>query len=88
MRKPSGLLREALELNPQDSEARELKERALQERDRLRQVREALSSGQRAMRQGDASAAEREFQRALATRSDEYPGDQPVGADSAGSGRA
>ena len=58
-------LTEALELNPQNNEARDLKERALQERDRLRQVREALSSGQRAMRQGDMSAAEREFQRAL-----------------------
>ncbi|MGA2984969.1 MAG: protein kinase [Terriglobia bacterium] len=58
-------LGEALELNPQDSEASALKERALQERDRLRQVREALSSGQRAMRGGDGDAAEREFQRAL-----------------------
>jgi serine/threonine-protein kinase len=58
-------LTEALVLNPQDTEARDLKDRALQERDRLRQVREALSSGQRAMRQGDASAAEREFQKAL-----------------------
>jgi serine/threonine-protein kinase len=58
-------LTEALALNPQDTEARDLKERALQERDRLRQVREALGSGQRAMRQGDASAAEREFQKAL-----------------------
>jgi len=59
------VLAEALGLDPQDKEARELKERALQERDRLRQVREALSSGQRAMRQGDASTAEQEFQRAL-----------------------
>jgi serine/threonine-protein kinase len=58
-------LTEALELNPEDSQARDLKERALQERDRLRQVREALTAGQRAMRQGDADQAEREFQRAL-----------------------
>ena len=56
---------EALELNPQNDQARELRDRALQERDRLRQVREALSAGQRAMRQGDSIAAEREFERAL-----------------------
>jgi len=58
-------LTEALTLNPQNTVATELKERALQERDRLRQVREALSSGQRALRQGDIDAAEREFQKAL-----------------------
>jgi serine/threonine-protein kinase len=58
-------LTEALELNPQNDQARDLRDRALQERDRLRQVREALSSGQRAMRQGDTTAAEREFERAL-----------------------
>ena len=58
-------LTEALELNPQDTQARELRDLALQERDRLRQVREALSTGQRAMRQGDQSAAEAEFQKAL-----------------------
>lgn len=56
---------EALVLNPEEAEARELKDRALQERDRLRQVREALSLGQRALRQGDTAAAEREFQKAL-----------------------
>ena len=44
---------------------RDLKVRAVQERDRLRQVREAISAGQRAMRQGDADVAEREYQRAL-----------------------
>jgi serine/threonine-protein kinase len=58
-------LTEALRLDPHDNEARELKERALQERDRLRQVREALSSGQMAMRQGDVIGAELEFQRTL-----------------------
>lgn len=58
-------LSEAMELNPRDSHARELRDLAVQERDRLRQVREALSSGQRAMRQGDMAAAEAEFQRAL-----------------------
>jgi Flp pilus assembly protein TadD len=58
-------LTEALELNPLDKDAHELKDLALQERDRLRQVREALGTGQRAMRQGDASAAEAEFQKAL-----------------------
>ncbi len=56
---------EALSLDPEDHEARELKERAVKERDRLRQAREALSLGQRALRQGDASTAQQEFQRAL-----------------------
>ncbi len=55
----------ALEINPQDATAQELKERAVQERDRLRQVREALGNGQRAMRQGDPETAEREFQKVL-----------------------
>jgi serine/threonine-protein kinase len=59
------VLVEALVLDPDDEEARELKERALQERDRLRQVHEALLSGQTALQQGDASAAEQELQRAL-----------------------
>ncbi len=58
-------LTQALEVNPQDAAALELKERAVQERDRLRQVREALSNGQRAMRQGDMGAAEQEFTKAL-----------------------
>ena len=55
----------ALELNPQDKEALELKARALRERDRLRQVREALSAGQRAMRQGDSNTAAIELQKVL-----------------------
>ena len=55
----------ALELNPQDKEALELKARALQERDRLRQVREAFSAGQRAMRQGDSNAAAIELEKVL-----------------------
>jgi serine/threonine-protein kinase len=59
------VLVEALVLDPQDLEARELKERALQERDRLGQIREALSSGQMALRQGEVGTAEQEFQRAL-----------------------
>jgi len=58
-------LTEALRLDPEDHEARELKDRAIAERDRLRQVREALTLAQRAMRQGDSSTAEQEFQRAL-----------------------
>jgi serine/threonine-protein kinase len=58
-------LAEALELNPNYTEASELKERAIRERDRLRQLREALSNGQRAIRQGDPSAAEIEFQKVL-----------------------
>ena len=48
------ILTEAQELDPTDARVRDLKVRAVQERDRLRQVREAISAGQRAMRQGDA----------------------------------
>ena len=59
------ILTEAQELDPANARVRDLKVRAVQERDRLRQVREAISAGQRAMRQGDADVAEREFQRAL-----------------------
>ena len=58
-------LSEALRLDPQNNEARDLKVRALQERDRLRLISEALSAGQLAMRQKEAGAAEREFRRAL-----------------------
>jgi tetratricopeptide (TPR) repeat protein len=56
---------EAQEFAPSDARVRDLKVRAVQERDRLRRVREAISSGQRAMRQGDSTVAEREYQRAL-----------------------
>ncbi len=55
----------ALELNPQDKEALGLKDRALQERDRLRLVREALSAGQRAVRDGDSNTAALEFKKAV-----------------------
>jgi len=55
----------ALELNPQDKEALELKTRAVQERDRLRQVREAFAAGQRAMRQGDSATAAIELEKVL-----------------------
>ncbi len=56
---------EALDLDPGNAQVRDLKTKAAQERDRLRQVREAISAGQKAMRAGDAAAAEREYQRAL-----------------------
>jgi Flp pilus assembly protein TadD len=59
------ILTEAQELDPNNERVRDLKVRAVQQRDRLRQVREAISAGQRAMRQGDAGAAEREYRRAL-----------------------
>lgn len=59
------LLNEAQELDPSDSRVPELKAQAIKERDRLRQVREAISSGQRAVRQGTLEAAEQELQRAL-----------------------
>jgi eukaryotic-like serine/threonine-protein kinase len=55
----------ALELNPQNKEALELKARAVQERDRLRQVREAFAAGQRAMRQGDSATAALELEKVL-----------------------
>ena len=58
-------LTQALELNPQNQDAQELKARALRERDRLRQVREALTAGQRAMRDGDANTAAIELRKVL-----------------------
>jgi len=56
----------ALELNPHDTQARNLKERATREQDRQRQVREALTAGQKAMKQGDLTGAEQELQKVLA----------------------
>ncbi len=58
-------LTQALELNPQDKNALDLKNRALKERDRLRQVREALAAGQRALRNGDENAAAVELKKVL-----------------------
>ena len=59
------LYTEALRLDPHDKEVRDLKDRAIAERDRLREVRGALSAGQQALREGDESAADLEFQRAF-----------------------
>jgi tetratricopeptide (TPR) repeat protein len=59
------ILTEAQALAPSDERLRDLKVRAVQERDRLRQVREAIAGGQRAQRQGHADVAEQQFQRAL-----------------------
>ena len=59
------ILTEAQDLDPRNERVRDLKVRAVQERDRLRQVREAVSAGQRAMHKGDSAVAERECQRAL-----------------------
>lgn len=56
---------EALRLDPHDKEVRDRRDRAIEERDRLREVREALAAGHQALREGDASAAELEFQRAF-----------------------
>ena len=56
----------ALELNPNDTQARELKERAAREVERLHQVHEALSAGQQALKQGDLTGAEVELQKVLA----------------------
>jgi TonB family protein len=58
-------LEEALELNPNDTQARSLKERAAREQDRLRRVHEALAAGQKAMKQGDLTGAELELQKVL-----------------------
>ena len=59
------LFTEALKLDPHDQSVRDLRDRAIQERDKLREVRGALSAGQQAMRAGDDSAADLEFQRAF-----------------------
>ncbi len=59
------LLTEAQGLDPADVRVRDLKVLAVRERDRLRQVREAISAGQRAMRLGHPEVAEHEYQRAL-----------------------
>jgi eukaryotic-like serine/threonine-protein kinase len=59
------ILTEAQQLAPSDEHVRELKVRAVQERDRLRQVREAISGGQRALRQGEFEIAEKQVERAL-----------------------
>ncbi len=61
------ILTEAQELDPSDSRVRDLKVRAVQERDRLRQVREAISAGQRAMRQGHPEVAEQRVPESAAT---------------------
>ena len=58
-------LAEALELNPNDTQARSLKERAAREQDRLRRVHEALTAGQKALKQGDLTGAELELQKVL-----------------------
>ncbi len=55
----------ALELNPQDKQAAELKATAIKERDRLRQIREALSAGQKALREGDSNTAAINLQKVL-----------------------
>ncbi len=52
-------------MNPQDKNALDLKNRALKERDRLRQVREAFAAGQRALRNGDENAAAVELKKVL-----------------------
>jgi Flp pilus assembly protein TadD len=59
------LLTVAQELDPNDERVLDFKAQAVRERDRLRQVREAISAGQRAMRQGQPEVAEQEYQRAL-----------------------
>jgi TonB family protein len=55
----------ALELNPNDTQARSLKERAGREQERLQQAREAMAAGQSAMKQGDLTGAEVKLQKVL-----------------------
>ena len=59
------ILSEAQGLNPADTQARSLMDKALREQDRARELREALNSGQRAMKQGDLTGAERDLHRVL-----------------------
>lgn len=59
-------LSEILKLNPNDTQARNLKEQAAREQDRQRQVREALTAGQQALKQGDLTGAELELKKVLA----------------------
>ncbi|MDR3676051.1 MAG: TonB family protein [Acidobacteriota bacterium] len=59
-------LSEILKLNPNDTQARNLKEQAAREQDRQRQVREALTAGQQALKQGDLTGAEQELKKVLA----------------------
>jgi serine/threonine-protein kinase len=59
-------LEAALELNPHDTQARNLKERAARKQERLRQVREGLTAGQKALKEGDLTAAEMELQKVIA----------------------
>src|SRR5208282_3156456 len=54
------LLNEAQEVDPSNTHVRDFKVVAVKERDRLRQVREAIGSGQRAMRLGHPEVAEEE----------------------------
>jgi serine/threonine-protein kinase len=56
----------ALELNPHDTQARNLKERAARKQERLRQIGEALTAGEKALKQGDLAAAGVELQKVLA----------------------
>ena len=54
-----------LELNPNDTQARELKEHAEKGMNRLQQVRDALNAGQKAIKEGDLTGAEVELRKVL-----------------------
>lgn len=58
-------LTDLLKLHPNDTQARNLKERATQAQDRQRQVHDAMSAGQKALKQGDLTGAEQELQKVL-----------------------
>ena len=58
-------LGEALQLNPNDTQARNLRERAAQEQVRQQKVHEALTAGQKAFKEGDLTGAEVELRKAL-----------------------
>jgi TonB family protein len=58
-------LTELLKLHPNDTQARNLKERAEKEQDKQHKVHEALTAGQKALKQGDLTGAEQELQKVL-----------------------
>ena len=63
-------LTDLLKLHPNDTQARNLKERAEKEQDRQRQVHDSLSAGQKALKQGDLTGAEQELEKVLSVDKD------------------
>ena len=59
------LLGEAEVLSPPDTQARDLRIKITREQERVREMRDALTAGQRLMHQGDLTAAEQNLRRVL-----------------------